>query len=228
LVWTAAGWLLAPPLAAAERPERALSTPEIESWLDAPSGADGQADAEDDAADAPPPAPRHQGVTVESSLGALGHLGPLKNVTPVSPWFHLKVGFEPFRFLLVFAETDLIFSNTSYARRPPSPRTYRLYGFGAGLRFTLQPLERLGTYLEASLGGARVSEDVLSAYGYRDATELQPYFGARLGAEWYPVNPHLAVGVHGGARTYGQGLERERSTETALCWLGGVSLRYTF
>ena len=227
LVWGTITALFAGSLAAAESAERSLSTPEIESWLDAPSGGEPR-DTEDDAADVPPPAPRHHGVSVESTLGALGHLGPLKHVTPVSPWFHLKAGVEPFRFLLVFAETDLVFSSTSYARRPPAARTYRLYGFGAGLRFTLQPHERLGTYLEGSLGAAQVSEDVLSVYGYRDANELHPYFGARLGLEWYPVNPHLALGVHAGGRSYGQGLERERSTETALCWLSGASLRYTF
>lgn len=214
--------------AAPDTQHRPLSTEEIETWLETEPGEPDLTEADEETSEAPPPQPRRHGFTVESGLGALGHLGPLRNISPVSPWFHLKLGFEPFPWLLVFVETDLVFSTTGYASPPPGPRTYRLYGGGAGLRGTLRALERLGVYLEASLGGARVSEDVLSVYGYREATELQPYFGARLGLEWYPLNPHLAAGLHGGLRSFDRGLNRERSTETALCWVSGVALRYTF
>jgi hypothetical protein len=219
----------AAPAYAETEPERRQLTPrEIESWLEAPSGPKTQEDASEDDAEAPPPPPRRHGLTVESGIGALGHLGPLKNISPVSPWFHLKIGFEPFPWLLAFGETDLVFSSTEYAHPPPEPRTYRLYGGGGGLRVTIRVGERLGVYGEGSAGLARVSEDVLEVYGYRSAADFHPYFGGRLGLEWYPVNPHLAIGVFGGLRSYASGLARERSTESALCWLSGVGLRYTF
>jgi hypothetical protein len=215
--------------AAAEEPtERQLTPDEINTWLERPSGAETADSSAETFLEAPPPPPRSQGLVVESGLGGLGHLGALAHVTPLSPWFHLKAGYEPLRCLLTFAETDLVFSNTSYARSPPPPRTYRLYGFGAGLRFSLPFGDRFGAYLEGSAGLAAVTGDVLEIYGYRQANELNAYFGGRLGAEWYPLNPHLALGVHVGMRSYNQGLRRQRSSETALAVLSGAALRYTF
>ena len=208
--------------------ERTLTTSEIEGWLDRPSEAPAVDDPTPGPEEAPPSPPRQHGITVESGVGALSHLVPLSHITPTSPWFHLKVGFEPFRWLLLFAETDLAFSNTGYSHPPPPPRTYRLYGFGGGLRGTVSFGERFGVYLEGSGGIAQTSSDVLEAYGYLHATDWSPYFGGRLGFEWYPVNPHLAVSVHGGVRSYQAGLRRERSDEQALLALGGVALRYTF
>jgi hypothetical protein len=213
----------------AETPaERRLTTGEIEQWLDQPSGAVPADSATPGPEEAPPPPPHRHGVTIESSIGALTYLGPLQHITPTSPWFHLKLGFEPWRWLLVFAETDQVFSTTSYAHPPPPPRTYRMYGFGGGLRFTVKFIERLGGYVEGSGGIAEASTDVLEVYGYTHATEWSPYFGGRLGLEWYPVNPHLAVSAHGGVRSYQAGLKREQSQELALAVLGGLALRYTF
>lgn len=214
---------------AAEPPaERPLTTNEIEAWLEQPSGAPVVDEATPGPEEAPPPPPRRYGLTVESGVGAMSHLGPLSHITPTSPWFHLKVGFEPWRWLLLFAEADLSFSNTSYAHRPPPARTYRTYGFGGGVRGTLGLSERFGGYLEASAGIAEVSSDVLEVYGYLQATKWKPYFGGQLGLDWYPVNPHFAVSVHCGVRSYQAGLRRERSSERALLALGGVALRYTF
>lgn len=214
----------------AEEPpaERALTTNEIEAWLDRSSSAPPVDNATPGPEEAPPPPPRKHGVTVESSVGAMSHLGPLSHITPTSPWFHLKVGFEPWRWLLAFAETDLTFSNTSYAHPPPPARTYRLYGFGGGVRGTLAFSERFGAYVEGSGGLAETSADVLEIYGYRKATKWSPYFGGQLGLDWYPVNPHLALSLHGGVRSYQSGLRRERSNEMALLALGGLALRYTF
>jgi hypothetical protein len=103
-----------------------------------------------------------------------------------------------------------------------------LFGFGAGARLTLRPNERIGLYGEATIGAASVTEDVLSSYGFRSADELHPYLGARLGFEWYQVNPHYALGAHFGLRSYAQGLDRQVSSETPLALQGAVSLRYTF
>ena len=222
--------LLAASRALAEEPpaERTLTTNEIEAWLDRPSAAPPVDSDTPGPEEAPPTPPRKHGVIVETGVGAMSHLGPLSHITPTSPWFHLKVGFEPFRWLLAFAETDLTFSNTSYAHPPPPARTYRLFGFGGGVRGTLAFGERFGAYLEGSGGLSEVSADVLEVYGYQHATKWSPYFGGQLGLDWYPVNPHLAVTLHGGVRSYQAGLRRERSNELALLALGGLALRYTF
>lgn len=214
--------------AAAAPERRRLSTGEIESWLERPSDEAPEDLGVEAEAEAPPPPPRHHGVLVESGIGVVGHLGPLKNISPVSPAFSLKVGFEPLSFLLVFAEGELSIANTSYAQPPPPPRTYRMYAFGGGVRLTLPIGELFGAFAEGSLGLSRVSEDVLSVYGYRDAHELNPYFGGRLGVEWYPVNPHLALGLGGGVRSYNAGLKRQRSSDPALAWSVGPAIAYRF
>jgi hypothetical protein len=208
--------------------ERALSPEEVEAWLARPSG-EPSADTWSASADeAPPPPPRRHGLSVETAVGVLSHLGPLAHVSPTSPWFHLQVGYEPFRWLMVFGEGDLVFSNTSYAAQPPPPRTYRLYGFGPGLRFSLPFSERFGGYLEGSAGLSRVSDDLLAIYGYSHAASWEFYVGGRIGLEWFAPNPHLAVAVSAGTRVYQAGLQRERSDEMALALLGNLGIRYTF
>jgi hypothetical protein len=215
---------------AAEEPAtRQMTQQEIESWLDA-RAVPGTRDVSDvsEQPEAPPPAPHRQGVVLESSLGAFGHLGTMKNISPMSPWFHVQLGFEPFKWLMVFGEGDVVFSSTSYANPPPGPRGYALYGFGGGARLTFKPAERFGVYAQGSLGLARVSDDVLSIYGYPDATNFNPYFGATLGLEWYQISPHYALALLGGVRDYPKSFARSVNDQTPLAWLGGASLRYTF
>ena len=208
--------------------QRPLAPDEIEAWLAQPSGAPAPESLTPAADEAPPPPPRKHGLSVESGVGMLVHLGPLRNVSPTSPRFQLKLGFEPLKWLLVFAETDLTFSNTSYAHPPPPPRANNRVGVGGGARGSVAFAERFGVHAEGSAGLAEVSSDVLEIYGYSHATQLKPYFGGLLGIDWYPLNPHLAVSLQAGLRSYQQGLRRQRSSSAALALLGGLSLRYTF
>jgi hypothetical protein len=208
--------------------ERQLTPEEIEAWLDSRALPKSQADSSEDLSDAPPPPPREKGFVLESSIGVLGHLGHMRHVTPNAPWFGLRFGYEPLRWLMVFAETDLFVASTAYANPPPPARSFAYWGFGAGFRLTVRPLEWMGLYLQGSLGAARATEDVLEVYGYRDAQELSLYQSAELGIEWYQVSPHLALALHGGVRNYGRGFKRDRDTEAPLAWLSGLALRYTF
>lgn len=205
------------------------STEQVAAWLQSDpedSSEAEQAAASDDLV--PPPRPRHHGFVIESGIGALGQLGEMKHVSPLAPWFHLQVGLEPLRFLMLFAEADLVLSRTSYAHPPPPPRSYALWSFGAGLRGTVLASERIGLYAQVSLGGATVNTDVLGIYGYRRADEFNLYLAAELGIEWYQVSPHLALAVHGGIRDFTRTFERAHSSQPGLAWLSGVSLRYTF
>jgi hypothetical protein len=216
--------------AGSEPKEREISTDEVVSWLDSKGDAS-QLTADQGAGDqelVPLPPPRHRGFVVESGIGALGQIGEMKHTSPVAPWFHLQVGYEPLRFLMVFVEGDLVLSNTSYAAPPPPERTYALWGFGAGLRGTVKASERVGLYLQASLGGASVTNDVLGTYGYKDANQLNLYLSAELGAEWYQISPHWALAVHAGVRDYTATFKREFSDKPPLAWVSGLALRYTF
>ncbi len=215
--------------AAAQQTERQLTPEEIDAWLDARAMPKSQADTSDDSLeDAPPPPPRKRGFVLESSIGVLGQLGHLKNIAPSAPWFGLRFGYEPLSWLMVFAESDLFVASTSYANPPPPPRSFAFFSFGAGFRLTFKPLDRFGVYLQGSLGGGRATEDVLEIYGYPNADELGLYQSAEIGFEWYQINPHLALALHGGVRNYPRVLKRDRDSEPPLTWLSGLALRYTF
>jgi hypothetical protein len=227
-----AGALLTSSLAGAveQQPkERQLTPEEIDAWLDSRAMPKSQGDhGADDDLDAPPPPPRKKGFVLESSIGVMGQLGHLKHVTPNAPWFGLRLGFEPLRWLMVFVESDLFVASTSYAHPPPPPRSFAFWNAGAGFRLTVRPTDRFGVYLQGSLGGGRATEDVLELYGYQHAEELGMYQGAELGLEWYQINPHLALALHGGVRNYPRVLKRDRDSQPPMTWLSGVGLRYTF
>jgi len=230
LVSALATWLVGhAALAASKTKERTISTDEVVSWLDESGDNASLADQggkEEQLVPLPPP--RHHGFVVESGIGALGQIGEMKHTSPVAPWFHLQVGYEPLRFLMVFIEGDLVLSNTSYAPPPPPQRTYALWGFGAGLRGTVKASDRVGLYLQGSVGGAQVTSDVLSIYGYEDADKLNLYLAAELGVEWYQISPHWALTAHGGVRDYIGTFKREFSDQPPLAWVSGLGLRYTF
>lgn len=211
--------------------ERQLTPEEIDAWLDSRAMPKSQGAADrsgDDDADAPPPPPRKKGFVLESSLGVMGQIGRLKNIAPNAPWFGIRFGYEPLRWVMVFAESDLFVASTSYAHPPPPPRSFAFWSFGGGLRGTVKPTDRVGLFLQASVGAGRATEDVLELYGYPHAEELGLYESVELGVEWYQVNPHLALALHGGVRNYARNLKRELDTKPALTFLTSAGLRYTF
>jgi len=213
----------------APAPERQLTPAEIDAWLDSRALPKSEGDhGSDDELDAPPPPPRKKGFVLESSLGVMGQVGHLKNITPNAPWFGLRFGYEPLRWLMVFAESDVFIASTSYAHQPPPPRSFAFWNVGGGFRLTFKPTDRFGVYLQGSLGGGRATADVLELYGYQHAEELGFYQSAELGFEWYQINPHLALALHGGVRDYPRTLKRERDSQPPMTWLSGAGLRYTF
>ena len=217
---------VASPARADERGAATLDPAHVGKWLDERSTPEGDLAPPEAPEEAPPPPPPRRGFVIEGTLGALGHFGPLRHVSPTAPWVRAIVGYEIFRWAMVLAESDLSWTDTSYARPPPGPRTYSLFGFGGGARFTVRPVGRFGLHLQGSIGAARVSDDVLETYGYRDANQMAPYFGAGFGLEWYQTSPHYALVAEGGIRNYSAGLDRQRSTKSALAWTGGLALRY--
>src|SRR5678815_1282508 len=80
----------------AEEPNerREMTQEEMEKWLASEQEPKDAGELEEPE-EAPPPPPRHHGFVVESSIGAFGYLGTLKNIAPTSPWFHLQFGYEP-------------------------------------------------------------------------------------------------------------------------------------
>ncbi len=234
-LWAAAFalWALQPSAARAaeakdEPKTRQLTPQEISAWLDSRNLPQTKDTGSGEAPEVPPPPPRHHGFVVESSIGAMQHLGPLKNVTPLAPWFHLQFGFEPVKWAMIFGEGDITLQNTSYAHPPPDPRTFTLFGFGGGVRLTIKPTDRFGIYVQGSIGASEVTNDSLYTYGYHDSTSLGPYFGGGLGLEWYQIDPHYALALNGTLRDYNSVLDRQLSSQPALALIVAAALRYTF
>jgi len=177
-----------------------------------------------EALEVPPPPPRKRGVVIESGIGMMGFLGKLNNISPTASLFHLQLGFEPFKWFMVFGEGDLGFTSTRYTS---VPRGYAIYGAGAGGRITVALSDRISIYGQVDFGFMEASNDVLVTYGFPDADSWNGYFGGGGGLEWYQPDPHLALALNGGVRKT-QGFQRSISGDPALSWLGSVALRYTF
>jgi hypothetical protein len=220
------GWA-AESAAAESAPATELTEGNLEAWLSREPEQVDASDSDDDLAPPPLP-PRRHGLVIEGSAGALGHLGNMREVSPVAPWFRLQVGYELFDWLMLFGQGDVAFSSTSFAQRPPDKRSYSLFGFGAGARLQWQAFSAVGFFLQADGGFASVDEDVLATYGYPDADRLRPYSGGSIGVDWFQLSPHYALSVSGGARDYFQSFERVYGTRPPLVWLGSVAIRYTF
>jgi hypothetical protein len=165
-------------------------------------------------------------VVIEGSVGALGHLGDMRHVSPIAPWFRVQVGYEPLDWLMLYGAGDVALSSTRYAQRPPEKRGYVLFGVSVGARVAWQPFSVLGFYLQADGGLSSVDQDVLATYGYPDADRLRPFLGGMLGIEWFQVSPHYALALYGGARDYVQNFERRNGSRPPIAWVSGLAIRY--
>jgi hypothetical protein len=164
---------------------------------------------------------------LETGAGAVFQLGALRHVSPPSPWLQVHLGYEVAEWFMVLVNADLTLADTSYAARPPEPRTYAHYAVGAGGRFQFRLASWLAAHAQLELGISEVTEDVLEQYGYRQADSLGFHYGARLGLEWLQVNPHLALGAQGTLRNY-SGLDRANNADAPLAAIGALTLRYAF
>jgi len=227
-LWVLAGVCLGfcPVLArAAEATTPEVTDSALEAWL---TSEPEQQDTSGPDADLepPPPPPRRHGVVLEGSVGALGHLGNMRTVSPVAPWFRLQAGYELFDWLMLFGEGDVSVSSTSLANRPPDARSYALFGFGAGARLSLEAVSWLGFYAQGDAGFASINQDVLATYGYPDADRLSPYAGGSLGIEWFQTNPHYGLSLSGGARDYLQNFDRQNGDRPPWVWMTSLAIRY--
>ncbi len=212
---------------ASARAEEATPSLELEAWLDEDlkpqRAAPGTEPPEEPAIVA---GPRRRGWVVEAAVGALGHLGDMKSVSPVAPQLRLQIGYELADWAMVAAHGDLALSSTRYAGERAETRAFSVFGFGLGPRLTWPMLADWSLYLQGEAGLYTVSEDVLATYGYLEADRFRLGYSALLGLEWYQVSPHYALCLYGGARLYPDTFARRGSNEPPLAWLGGLALRY--
>jgi hypothetical protein len=180
--------------------------------------------------DQPPPTrPRHKGLVLESTLGVLGFAGQFRHVAPPAYWLHGQLGYELLRWLMLFGEGEVAFTDTSESEDESHTRAFPLWGFGAGARATIHASDRVAVFGQGQVGAltAYVPHNTLTVLGYRKAESLQLALGGRLGVEWYQADRHLALCVQIGARD-AQGFAKLGSSDVPLMWDGAAGLRYTF
>jgi hypothetical protein len=178
----------------------------------------------------PPPPPYKKTLVLDASVGALGFLGQFGKVAPPAPWMHVQLGYEFFRWFMVYGEGELAFTDTSKKLDPPNTRAFPLYGFGGGARFTIPFTDRFGIYAQGGVGmlKADVPQNALGIIGFHNAESFGAYIGGRLGVEWFQVDRHFALGANAGIRLAQGFAQTGAGTDTPLALDGGVSLRYAF
>ena len=180
--------------------------------------------------EAPPPLPYKKTLVLDSSIGAIGFLGEFGKVAPPGPWMHVQLGYELLKWLMLYGEGELAFTDTSNRQAPPNTRAFPIFGFGGGARFTIRFTDRVGIYAQGGLGmmKADIATRALGNLGFRDAESLGLYLGARLGFEWFQIDRHFALGLNAGIRTAQGFAKLGAGTDTPLALDGGASLRYAF
>jgi hypothetical protein len=181
--------------------------------------------------EAPPVAPYKKSIVLDSSIGAMAFFGEFGKVSPPGPYFRTQLGYEVLKWLMLFGEGELSFTDTSVREAPPRTRAFSIYGGGGGVRFTARFGERIGVYGQASVGllTADVGKNALGNLGFRDAESLDTYLAGRLGFEWYQLDRHFALGLTFAARlAQGFGITRVGTSDTPLIGDAAVSLRYAF
>jgi len=179
--------------------------------------------------EAPPPAPYKKSLVLDSSIGALVFLGKFGKTAPPAPLLRVQLGYELFKWLMLFGEGELGFTDTSGSQDPPKTRAFPIFGFGGGARLTVRFTDRFGVYVQGDIGAmkADIRRRALEIIGFKDAEDLGLYLGGRIGLEWYQLDRHFALGLNGGLRD-ATGFKRTIGSDTPLAFDAGVSIRYAF
>jgi len=179
--------------------------------------------------EAPPPRPRRRGLLVESALGMLAFAGQFRHVAPPAYLMRTTLGFELLRWLTVLGESELAFTDTSESQDPSHSYAFPIWGVGGGLRASAPFGSRFSGFVEGDVGAmaAAVPHNALANLGFRGAESPGAAFGGGLGADWYPLDPHLALSIRAGARA-ALGFSAVGAGDAPLMWDIAVGLRYVF
>ena len=224
--------LIASPARAQEPSPTAQPAPPIAAGqidLEKDTQSSALADAPAAPAEAPPPPPYKKSIVLDSSIGALVFLGKFGKTAPPAPFLRVQLGYELFKWLMLFGEGELGFTDTSRSQDPPKTRAFPIFGFGGGARLTVRFTDRVGVYLQGGIGAmkADIRRRALEIIGFKDAEDLGLYLGGRLGVEWYQLDRHFALGLTAGLRD-ATNFKRTIGIDTPLALDAGASIRYAF
>src|SRR5688572_2452528 len=74
--------------------------------------------------EAPPPPPYKKTLVLDSSIGAMAFFGEFGKVAPPGPYFRTQLGYEVLKWLMLFGEGELAFTDTSVREAPPRTRAF--------------------------------------------------------------------------------------------------------
>jgi hypothetical protein len=180
--------------------------------------------------EAPPPLPRKKGLVLESRLGGMAYLGKFGNVAPTGAWLQTQLGWEFFKWLMVYGYGELALTGTSNTTPETTTTYFPIYGFGGGLRFTIPVTGRVAIFLQGNAGAmsAIVPRNTLTILGFQNAETLGFAVGGRVGVEWYQVDHHIALTLGVGLRDAFNFKIQDGESDVPLMLDAGLALRYTF
>jgi hypothetical protein len=180
--------------------------------------------------EAPPPLPQKKGFVLETQLGGLVFLGRFGNVAPPAPWMTGQLGYEIFKWLMLYGYGEVGFTGTSDEQGESSAIYFPIYGFGGGLRYTFHVTDRVAIFVQANGGAmsADVPRDALTFLGFHAAESLGLALGGRLGVEWHQIDHHLALGFGVGVRDAFNFKIQSGESDTPLMLDASAAIRYTF
>jgi hypothetical protein len=223
----------APPPASAPPPVlpmATLSTAPQDTVVVAPAALPTGADFFPEApAEAPPPLPRKKGLVLETRLGGLAFFGKFGGIAPAAPWLQTQLGWEFFKWLMVYGYGEVAFTGTSSETGEFDTVYFPVYGFGGGLRGTIHVTDRVALFVQGNAGAmsAIVPRGTLAVLGFGNAEKPGFAAGARFGVEWYQVDHHMALNLGVGLR-YALNFKSEGESDLPLMLDAGAALRYTF
>jgi hypothetical protein len=204
-----------------------VTTPEATEVAPAPTTASFFPEAPPEA---PPPLPHKKGLVLETRLGGLAFLGKFGEVAPPAPWMTAQLGYEFFKWLMVYGYGEVGFTGTSNEQAESSAIYFPVYGFGGGARFTLEVTDRVALFIQGNGGAmsAIVPRDSLTFLGFHSAESLGIAVGGRLGVEWHQIDHHLALGLCVGVRDAFNFKIQSGESDLPLMLDASAAIRYTF
>jgi hypothetical protein len=160
----------------------------------------------------------------------MAFLGKFNTLAGPGPWIHTQLGYEFFKWLMLYGYGELAFTGTSNAASQLDTMYFPIYGFGGGLRFTVHVTDRVALFLQANAGAmsAIVPRFSLTFLGFGNAESLGFAAGGRLGVEWYQIDRHMALGLGVGVRDAFNFKILSGESDLPLMLDASVALRYTF
>lgn len=169
---------------------------------------------------------------LESTAGVQGFWGAFGRVAPPGLRLGLVLGREVLPWLMPFVYADVTATSTTRSQSPTSARAFPLLGGGGGVRVTVGPGGRglWAAFLQGQVGlvGADAPAGALAILGFPDAESASVTYGARAGIELHPSDPHLAIGLQGGAAARPGFARTGTGGSAGGAWDGALALRYAF